>query len=160
MSEQLEYAYTLDHVQKTNEETEFNFRQDQLEVKTDRQIHFDLVQSGNGGLFIFEIYLDGYKIGSAWSKSRKLLPKSDKNYFIGPNYSNEQTPAFFYSTRKVFNCPKLAMKASQTTKKNPYCFDEYWWDEDTCDDAWFPTFDTLQQLLDFHIEFEKEIGIK
>lgn len=149
MSKNLESPYTLSEIRKNNEGTGYNFELKQLEISNskDLRIVFDLVNSGSGSLFIYEVYLERQKIGSAWSKSYPLKKIGPYGNFV---YAKEQSPAFFYSTEKVFKTPEEALQLSKTHDNNPYCFDEYFWDEDDCDYAWFPTFDTLQQLIDFH----------
>ena len=149
MSVEYEIPFTLKEVQDSNLKTEYNFNNNQLCSDNKGLIIFDLVIAGKGSLFIYQIYLDGIHIGSTWSKSYEL-ERIDPLY--GFKYSNKITPAFFYSIEPVFRSSEDAMKLSNTTQKQPYCFDEYWWNEDECGDAFFPTFDTLQQLLDFHLK--------
>lgn len=160
MDKIFELPYTLSEIRRSNKETEYNFDLIQLEVENmkDFNIVFDLVQSGGGGLFIYEIYLERQKIGSAWSKSYKLLPQNPSQPFFSLNYSDEKSTAFFYSIRKVFKTFEEALKVSRTKLQFPYCFDEYWWDEDNCGDAWFPTFDTLQQLLNYDSKLDCEVN--
>ena len=149
-NEKYEVPYQLSQMQ----ESTHNFETNQLETDFKEEIIFDLVQSGSGGLFIFEVYLNGHKIGSGWSKSYKMISAGP---MLGFKNSGEKIAGFFYSTRKVFDKEQEARKESNTTGEYIYCFDEYWWSDKECGDAWFPTFDTLQQLLEYNRLVNEEI---
>ena len=131
----------------------YDFDFEQLETESPKKVIFCLVASEGGGLFIYDVYVDNCQIGCAWSKSRKLI--KTKNFLEGFKYSNEETPAFFYSISKPCRNEIDALKLSET-KGDIYIFDEFWWPEGQCGDVWFPTFDTLDQLINFHFSFNKK----
>ena len=150
MNTQYELPLTFSEIQKLIP----GFDKEHLQIDFAGKIILDLIESGGGGLSIYEIYFNEDKIGSAWSKCRQLVSAS---FTEGFKYSNQQKPPFFYSTITAYRTSKEAENLSDTSYRKPYYFDEYWWNaEDTCGDAFFPTFDTLEQLIRFHLKGESQ----
>ena len=63
----------------------------------------------------------------------------------------EENSTTYYHTHTPCRTKRQASDLSVIPKdEEVHMCDEFWWTEDECGDAWFPTFGTIEQLIAFH----------
>ena len=95
---------------------------------------------------IYEIFSDGNKIGECYDRCHGTYAINPTSLIIS---NNPGYPAFFYYTITPFRSEHDAMIRS-TTHNDIYFQKDYDW-SDCITDAWYPTFDSLYDLLEYHI---------
>ena len=104
----------------------------------------------------YEIQLDGERIGMIEDVHDWRHPVAEALLQLHDPESLKQ----YYYKRYYLTQPKRteaeARAESDPSVKNIYYFDEKWWDDEDCSDAWYPTFSTLEKLINHYLKQQKE----
>lgn len=90
----------------------------------------------------YDIFLDNQKIGMI----EQFRPLTSKERVL-------------YALLQPKRTLKEAQEESEPNIEYIYYYDEYYWTEDDCNDAWYPTFTTLEQLIK-KVEIQNKIKYK
>ena len=135
-----------------------DFKNDQLHVydpETRKRIKFRYMHTAEDGMpahrptNVYSVYFCNKKIGECYgSRSGKYVV--DPDTLRGSN--DPGSPAFFYYTLMPMRDVMKSIGYCTATYDH-HCDEEYEWDNGVAP-AWYPTFNTLSELLECHLEQE------
>ena len=96
------------------------------------------------------------------SRTRQYNKCFVNDQYVGMEYSEfphnflKESSTVYYYDQTPCRTKRGARDQSALPRKEPVYFtDEFWWDDDEIDDAYFPTFMTVEQLIAFHQKKQK-----